>query len=129
MRTLLASLVLLTAGAAASPTLRAPADAFQLQHDQGEIAAKGYDLALGRFKAGAGTLDSVEDWSRRRFDSERTTATAATAADDYLRRSQALEKTAKEGVSAGIYTNETYLLAQWYRLDAELAVARAAQGQ
>ncbi len=88
-----------------------------------DSAAKAYAAAEARYKAGAGDIENVYRWSVRWLESQRDSA-AKPAAQDHLKRMQALETAAKARASSGMATADEATAAEYFRAEAQVWAAR-----
>ncbi len=87
------------------------------------LAAKVYQQALSRMKAGAGSVDDVFTWSQRWRDAERGTGDGRAADERALDRAKLIEALVRERVTGGAMPAIAADEAQWWRVQAELDAA------
>ncbi|MCX5742553.1 MAG: hypothetical protein NT062_08660 [Proteobacteria bacterium] len=117
-------LVVALALAFAHPVLAKPTQA-ELRTDRAEMAAKVFPLVLASFEAGKATPEAVYQWSVRWLDADLDRAKGkSTPLADHAARMFALEAEAKKQVAAGILQALKGEASTYYRIEAELWVAR-----
>jgi len=121
MRTVKIVVLALCLGLAA----RAGADASTatLVKARSDAAARAFAAAESRYKSGAGDIEGVYRWSVRWFESQREGAGKA-AAQDHLRRMQALESAAKARAAAGVAPADEPVAAEYFRAEAQVWAGR-----
>jgi hypothetical protein len=128
-------LVLVLGGAALAPS--APPEGKQPPWKQAEAkaeAARQACLALAQeYADGRATLEQVSQWSRRWKDAQRNTTSKRSeqvaAEEDHVRRMQQVEAKAKERVAAKRAQPSEAYAAEYYRIEAEMALAQLKTGK
>jgi hypothetical protein len=118
MRTLIALACLAMATPAFADTAVSP-----LQRARADSAAKAFALVEARYKSGSADIEAVYRWSVRWYEAQRESQPKP-AAQDHLKRMQALETTAKARAASGVAPADEAVAAEYFRAEAALWAAR-----
>jgi len=116
----------LSLGSVPSAAIAGPTVA-ELQKERVALAAKSYASAAGGFKAGRTTAEIVCQWSVRWLDSELDALKSKQVFADHAARMVLLEADAKKAASAGTLPSSEVDTVTYFRVEADLWVARGAK--
>ncbi len=110
-----------------TPPVLAQQTGVPLAQQRADAALQAFTLLQAQYAAGTATVDEVGTWATRWYQARRETlsgAALAAAAQEWVDKMRAFERLVTSRVSAGMATTADTHKALFFRLDAEIELAR-----